>query len=315
MPRKQMGRGSAREAAPLAELAKSPKIVEGEKTVSLIAEPSMSEPQSLSPEPQSLSPEPPSPSQEPPSLSLEPQSLSPEPPSSQCCPALAEVAQASEPGRQAEGQGEVRDSQSPALPAKKFLNYELLFEIQKDSISTTYAARNIDLEGFLALRIFNERISDSGQIKEIQKAAGQARDFTHANHVTVYENGISDEGTPYVVSDWLKGESLSDLNGEERQAYYMAVCKSLGLNPLTKPFEFLYLKGKLTLYARREATEQLRKINGISLQVISRELIGDVYIVTVRAVDKQGRFDESTGAVYIGPVKGQKQSGEQISNA
>lgn len=114
---------------------------------------------------------------------------------------------------------------------------------------------------------------------------------------------------------FIQSESLSDLNGEERQAYYMAVCKSLGLNPLTKPFEFLYLKGKLTLYARREATEQLRKINGISLQVISRELIGDVYIVTVRAVDKQGRYDESTGAVYIGPVKGQKQSGEQISNA
>ena len=219
MPRKQMGRGSAREAAPLAELAKSPKIVEGEKTVSLIAEPSMSEPASLSPEPAS-------PSQEPPSPSQEPQSLSPEPQSSQCCPALAEGTEVSEPGGQAEGQVEARDSQSPALPAKKFLNYELLFEIQKDSISTTYAARNIDLEGFLALRIFNERISDSGQIKEIQKAAGQARDFTHANHVTVYENGISDEGTPYVVSDWLKGESLADLIKRRKRldvAYFLSV--------------------------------------------------------------------------------------------
>ena len=152
MPRRQMGRSSARKAAPLAEFAQSPKIVDVEKTVSLIAEP---------PLPNNLAP--------PPAEAL------------------------------------------PEAPAKKFLNYELFFEIQKDSISTTYAAKNKDLDGFLALRIFNERISDSGQIKDIQKAAGQAREFTHANHVTVYENGISDEGTPYVVADWLRGESLADL--------------------------------------------------------------------------------------------------------
>jgi len=67
-----------------------------------------------------------------------------------------------------------------------------------------------------------------------------------------------------------KGD-LSDLTSEQKISYYNAVCVSLGLNPLTKPFEFLSLEDKksgktrVVLYARKDATEQLRKINGVSI--------------------------------------------------
>lgn len=109
---------------------------------------------------------------------------------------------------------------------------------------------------------------------------------------------------------------LSNLSTEERINYYSAVCKSLGLNPLTRPFEYITLqdkktlKSKLTLYARKDCTEQLRSIKGISLNIVSREVINDVYVVTARATDKSGRVDESLGAV---PVKGL--FGEALSNA
>lgn len=103
---------------------------------------------------------------------------------------------------------------------------------------------------------------------------------------------------------------LSVLNNEDRIRYYAAVCESVGLNPLTKPFEYIKLNNKLTLYAKRDATDQLRKVNGISVQIVSRELIGDVYVVTARATDKTGRSDESIGAV---PIKGL--TGESLANA
>lgn len=92
---------------------------------------------------------------------------------------------------------------------------------------------------------------------------------------------------------------LSSLKPAERLIYYTKVCESVGLNPLTKPFDYLQLDGKLTLYAKRDATDQLRKIHDISITITSREKVGDVYLVTARGVMKDGRTDESIGAVSL----------------
>jgi hypothetical protein len=97
---------------------------------------------------------------------------------------------------------------------------------------------------------------------------------------------------------------LSELSTAQRADYYTAVCRSLGLNPLTKPFEFLTLNSKLRLYALRDCTDQLRRIHGISIYITNREKMGDIYIVTARAKDRAGREDESTGAVALGTLKG-----------
>ncbi len=102
----------------------------------------------------------------------------------------------------------------------------------------------------------------------------------------------------------LIGGDLSSLSQQQRLDYYGAVCKSVGLNPLTKPFEYIKLNGKLTLYALRAATDQLRSIHKVSINVTSREAIGDVYVVTARAKNGEGREDESTGAVCIAGLKG-----------
>jgi hypothetical protein len=99
---------------------------------------------------------------------------------------------------------------------------------------------------------------------------------------------------------------LSSLSAAERVQYYNAVCQSLGLNPLTKPFAYLKLNGKEVLYALKDCTEQLRNIHAISLTIPARELIGeDVYVVTARASRPDGRIDESTGAVTVASLKGE----------
>src|SRR5262245_50431148 len=58
---------------------------------------------------------------------------------------------------------------------------------------------------------------------------------------------------------------IAKLDPAERAKYYTRVCESMGLNPLTKPFEYITLNGKLTLYALKTATDQLRKIYGVSV--------------------------------------------------
>lgn len=103
---------------------------------------------------------------------------------------------------------------------------------------------------------------------------------------------------------------LSKLTSEQRVSYYNAVCQSLGLNPLTKPFAYIPLNGKLTLYALKDATEQLRKLHGVSITELTSQRLDDVFVVTAKAQDKTGRTDGATGAVAIGNLKG-----EALANA
>lgn len=101
------------------------------------------------------------------------------------------------------------------------------------------------------------------------------------------------------------GGDLSSLSSLDRVLYYKQVCESMGLNPLTKPFEYMKLQGKLTLYARKDCTEQLRKLHDISIEIKARELVEDCYLVTARATNKEGRSDEAIGAVSIQGLKGE----------
>ena len=51
------------------------------------------------------------------------------------------------------------------------------------------------------------------------------------------------------------------------------------------------------LYAKRDAADQLRKINGISIEIVGREISDGLLIVHARAKDKTGRDDEDFGVV------------------
>ncbi len=97
---------------------------------------------------------------------------------------------------------------------------------------------------------------------------------------------------------------LSKLTVEERVTYYMRMCESIGLNPSTKPFEYIKLNGKLVLYAVKGCTDQLRSIRRVSIAIVAREMLSDVYVVTARATLPDGRTDESTGVVTVGNLKG-----------
>ena len=101
--------------------------------------------------------------------------------------------------------------------SKQFGRYELVWTVNRDALSVSYAARSGALSDLLCLRIFNEKINESSQVRNIQKAARQAAELTHPNSASVYENGIGPSdageyaGAPYVVSEWIEGESLTEL--------------------------------------------------------------------------------------------------------
>ena len=114
---------------------------------------------------------------------------------------------------------------------------------------------------------------------------------TSGNHAAIVEKVV------------VEGD-LSKLQPIERVNYYRQVCESVGLNPLTKPFEYIRLNGKLTLYARKDATDQLRRIHGVSISKPDISHDEDLVIVSVEAVDANGRSDSDIGAVSIAGARG-----------
>ena len=129
------------------------------------------------------------------------------------------------------------------------------------------------------------------------------------------------------IKQALEGERLQTLKPEERVSLLESLCASLGLNPLTSPFRILTMKEKIkrggkdewrektTVYATKDAAEQLRKTYAISAKCAKREAVGDVYIVEVEVADYRGRVDFATGAVSLLNWKGEKLTGEARANA
>lgn len=113
-----------------------------------------------------------------------------------------------------------------------------------------------------------------------------------------------------IVAQVLLGGDLEKLNDAQRVAYATRICETLGLNALTQPFAFIRLNGKLVMYAKKDATEQLRKLHGVSITAVTSQRVDDVFVVTANAQDRTGRTDASTGAVAVGSLKG-----EALANA
>lgn len=118
-----------------------------------------------------------------------------------------------------------------------------------------------------------------------------------------------DDSANIIETVMAKGD-LSQLTADERNKYYLAVCNSVGLNPLTRPLEYITLSGRMVLYARRDATDQLRSIHKVSITEMTESEIEGVYVVTVKATNGEGRTDMAKGATNINALKG-----EALANA
>lgn len=106
----------------------------------------------------------------------------------------------------------------------------------------------------------------------------------------------------------LMAGDISKMDSHTRVQFYLALCHSTGLNPLTRPF--ITMKGQdgsMQWYPTSGACEQLRKVHHVSISILSRERSDDgLYCVTVKACLPEGRKEESQGVVYVGGLKGQE---------
>jgi hypothetical protein len=118
------------------------------------------------------------------------------------------------------------------------------------------------------------------------------------------ELAVRGSTTQGVESALIEGD-LGKLSDPDRIAYYLKVCESLGLNPLTKPFDYLRLNGKLILYARKDCTEQLRSLRNITVDRVDFAFNEGLVIVTTYLRTPAGRIDSAIGAVAVAGLQGE----------
>lgn len=103
----------------------------------------------------------------------------------------------------------------------------------------------------------------------------------------------------------ITSNDLSGLSSMEKVTHIKNMCESLGLNPLTKPIQLLKFQGKEIAYFTKDATEQLRKSNNVSITKVENKMLDNAtYVVTVYAQTPDGRTDASTGAICIAGLRG-----------
>lgn len=110
------------------------------------------------------------------------------------------------------------------------------------------------------------------------------------------------------------GGDLTPLTPEQRVRYMQRVCENLRLNWETSPFIYVKPADKLILYATKDCAAQLRRRDGISIEVTGRSFMAEqgIYCVEVKATNAQGRSETAIGSVGVMGMKHETLAGQMM---
>lgn len=122
---------------------------------------------------------------------------------------------------------------------------------------------------------------------------------------------VSQNVNEELLAKIVQSGDLAMLPESDRLIYYFSYCRQLGLNPLSRPFDYITEvndktgKTKITLYPNAQGASQLRDKRNVSTRIIKEEVLlnGDIYSVLVEA--KIGdRTEQATGKVSLSGLSG-----------
>lgn len=94
--------------------------------------------------------------------------------------------------------------------------YQLLGVLGEGGMSTVYKATDSVLDKMMALKLLRKEFATNEQsIKRFEQEAMAVRSLSHPHLATVYDYGRTDDGAPYLVMDYIEGDSLADLLKKE----------------------------------------------------------------------------------------------------
>jgi serine/threonine protein kinase len=109
--------------------------------------------------------------------------------------------------------------------------YEIQLLVGTGGMGAVYKVRQIFLDEHFALKLLAlTSIVDGVQLRRFQQEAKAARSLNHPNLVRVHDFGVLDNGQPYLVMDYIEGETLTEFlkeNGSLTVESATLLCKQL----------------------------------------------------------------------------------------
>ena len=122
------------------------------------------------------------------------------------------------------------------------------------------------------------------------------------------------DGEWRAIESVVIGGDLAPLTPEQRVRYMQRVCTGLSLNWETSPFIYVKPADKLILYATKDCAAQLRRRDGISIEVTGRSFMPEqgIYCVEVKATNAQGRSETAIGVVGVKGMTHEQLAGQMM---
>lgn len=95
--------------------------------------------------------------------------------------------------------------------------YETLSILGSGGMGTVYRVRDKTLDKIFALKVLRPELADDREaVVRFKQEISAAQNLSHPNLVSVYDWGLSTEGSPYFVMDYVEGRSLADIIKSEK---------------------------------------------------------------------------------------------------
>lgn len=129
------------------------------------------------------------------------------------------------------------------------------------------------------------------------------------------------EDVTAALTHYLGTGDLSRLPAEQRAALYLDTCSSLGINPRTRPFDWIEFydpetKGKkLTLYPNKACADQLAFQHQIRVRTVEEKIVGALFKVVVEGTMPNGRSETAVSYLDLTDRDGSQLKGQRLGNA
>jgi len=89
--------------------------------------------------------------------------------------------------------------------------YEFIEELGSGANGVIYKARHVTLDKIVAIKLLHDFSGEPSILLRFQREARAASSLSHPNVITIFDFGIHNDSQPYMVMDYLEGETLSEI--------------------------------------------------------------------------------------------------------
>lgn len=95
--------------------------------------------------------------------------------------------------------------------------YQILDRIGSGGMGVVYRCSQVFIGKDMAIKTLNQSSMTDEAVQRFQTEAKAAGSLSHPNLVSVHDFGVTPEGTPYMVMDYVPGKTLQEVLSEHGQ--------------------------------------------------------------------------------------------------